>query len=973
MTVSDPSPLLAIVRSILTRSGSQKPAQLLVLGDDPTIRAYALAENLYTDGLVRQSVLSEAPAFFQTSQNRFDLIVLLHTLSSEAGSGAEVLIDQMTTASDDILLVLGADPGQRADSGERWIELLALFAARSFACDIQKESIFAETPVLHLRRTDLTPAQIAAHLSLAAHHFWQQNVIGLQSAHQQNRLLVSLGNDAQALQDKTEQLVRRVALLEEQTHVMGGDWERLRNTPGYAVMVALQKARARTVPPGSRRERALEMAVGWAKITGESGIPGLVRHLQGEVRWRSQVWVSRFDSRKNYTKRLIEIEPIPPRPALSHHQMSVDIVVCIHNALEDVQRCLESVLRHTFEPYRLILVDDGSDQPTRDFLQDFDQHNSQAVLLRAETATGYTKAANRGLRFSDGAYVVLLNSDTIAAEQWLERMIGCAESDPKIGLVGPLSNTASWQSIPRILHGNDWAENPLPPDLGIDGWARLVARHSAQIYPEMPFLNGFCLLVRRPLIEAIGYFDEDAFGAGYGEENDFALRARKAGWKLALADDAYVYHAQSRSYSHERRRQLSAQAHTALLSKHSASLIETGVDYCQNNWVLEGIRARAAVLAEREALSRQGRRLYGGKRVLFVLPINHPGGGGNVVINEGLAMKQMGVDVHLFNLNSCRPGFEQGYPNLALPMLYGESEDLSRFLPEYDAVIATWCGSVEWIVDGLPADNQPQVGYYVQDYEPLFFPPGSELYQMAVDSYTALPSMRPFTKTEWNRQEVLTRTGASCTVVGPSVDINSFRPFPQGEEHTGRPLRVSALVRPNTYRRAPELTMRLLQRLSHRYPSRVQITIFGVDPADPNFASLPKDFDWQSAGVIDAPKVAALMAQTDIFTDFSEYQAMGLTALEAMACGVAVIVPRKGGANSFARHGENALIVDTSSEDACWEALVGLVEDRVLRHRLRHGAIHSVCDFPLERAALNILHTLFRPSPPAGPIPEGIL
>lgn len=104
------------------------------------------------------------------------------------------------------------------------------------------------------------------------------------------------------------------------------------------------------------------------------------------------------------------------------------------------------------------------------------------------------------------------------------------------------------------------------------------------------------------------------------------------------------------------------------------------------------------------------------------------------------------------------------------------------------------------------------------------------------------------------------------------------------------------------------------------------------------------------------------MAQTDIFADFSEYQAMGLTALEAMACGVAVIVPRKGGAVSFARHEENALIIDTSAEDVCWNTLERLVEDRQLRLRLRRGAIQSVCDFPLERAALNILNTLFDPT-----------
>ncbi len=81
--------------------------------------------------------------------------------------------------------------------------------------------------------------------------------------------------------------------------------------------------------------------------------------------------MSRFDSRKNYANRLVEIKPLSHRPPLTTHQASVDIVICVHNALEDVQRCLASVLHHTYQPYRVILVDDGSDIPTRDLLQEF--------------------------------------------------------------------------------------------------------------------------------------------------------------------------------------------------------------------------------------------------------------------------------------------------------------------------------------------------------------------------------------------------------------------------------------------------------------------------------------------------------------------------------------------------------------------------------------------------------------------------
>ncbi|HEX8353631.1 MAG TPA: glycosyltransferase, partial [Pyrinomonadaceae bacterium] len=140
---------------------------------------------------------------------------------------------------------------------------------------------------------------------------------------------------------------------------------------------------------------------------------------------------------------LAEVAPPPP---LAPHAQSVDVIVCVHNAPEDVKRCLESVVSHTRMPYRLILVDDGSADETRAYLAAFAEAQG-AVLLRNPEARGYTFAANQGLRRSEGDYVVLLNSDTVVTPLWLDRMIACGESDPQVGLVGPLSNGASWQSI----------------------------------------------------------------------------------------------------------------------------------------------------------------------------------------------------------------------------------------------------------------------------------------------------------------------------------------------------------------------------------------------------------------------------------------------------------------------------------------------------------------------------------------------
>lgn len=255
----------------------------------------------------------------------------------------------------------------------------------------------------------------------------------------------------------------------------------------------------------------------------------------------------------------------------------VDIIVCVHNARDDVQRCLDSVVLHTSTPYRLIIVDDGSERTTATYLQGFVQLASNAVLLRNDHARGYTQAANQGLRASTSSVVVLLNSDTIVTPHWLDHLLDCLQSDPQIGVAGPLSNAASYQSVPeRFEPTGDWALNPAPPGWDTTSIAAAVEQLSPRAFPRVPFVNGFCLAIKRAVIDAIGFFDEAGFPDGYGEENDFCLRAADAGFALAIADQAYVYHAKSRSYSHQRRRTLGRSGRETLISKHGLERLTAG-------------------------------------------------------------------------------------------------------------------------------------------------------------------------------------------------------------------------------------------------------------------------------------------------------------------------------------------------------------------------------------------------------------
>lgn len=640
----------------------------------------------------------------------------------------------------------------------------------------------------------------------------------------------------------------------------------------------------------------------------------------------------------------------------------VEIIVCVHNALEDVKSCVSSLIRHSVAQSRIIIVDDGSDEDTREYLRGICEEQN-ATLLRNETARGYTFAANQGLRASSAGYVVLLNSDTIVTPGWIEKLVACCESNPKIGLVGPLSNTASWQSIPRIEEDSDWATNPLPAGVSVAEMGGLVAKYSAQLYPWMSFLNGFCLMIRREVMGTIGLFDEEIFGRGYGEENDYCLRARKAGWLLALADDAYVHHAQSKSYSHEKRKMLADHAGMQLATKHGGEVISEGVEQCKWDRTLVSIRAKAAAYLARESVATGAKTRWEGKRILFVLPIMHAGGGGNVVITEARAMMRMGVAVTLLNLAVHKRAFEQSYPSLDVPVIYVNSiADIPAQAVSYDAVIATANHSVQWIAPLQSAARAPALGYYIQDFEPYFFSEGTSAYQIAMASYTLVPTMRLFTKTQWNRDEVFVKTGRSAAVVGASVDVDQF--FPRRcEPNSGcDALHVVAMVRPSTPRRNPEGTIEVLSRLKDAFGDRIRVSIFGAEKDGPPIPGGNAATRFKNHGQLSVEQSARLLSSAHLFVDMSHFQAMGLTAMEAMACGAVPVVPRAGGAASFAQHGVNALVVDTSNVDEVIETVAAFMNDGEKRRAMQGAALEAVARFFPEGPASAILEALFQES-----------
>lgn len=280
-----------------------------------------------------------------------------------------------------------------------------------------------------------------------------------------------------------------------------------------------------------------------------------------------------------------------------HQGKAVDIVVCVHNALDDVKACLASVMGHIGPNHRIVLVDDGSADETKSYLEEFAASNTVTTLHRNDVAQGYTKAANIGVRAAIADLVILLNSDTIVTPFWAEKMVDAVFSVPGAGIVGPLSNAASYQSLPGVTGtATQTAVNALPDGFSPDDMNAWCEANSTAAVPCVPLVHGFCFGVTREAFATLGEFDEEAFPRGYGEENDFCFRAVNAGFSLVVATHTYVFHAKSKSYSETTRHELSEASQRMLYARHGRARFMADVRVLAEQPVLEHMRRESAKL-----------------------------------------------------------------------------------------------------------------------------------------------------------------------------------------------------------------------------------------------------------------------------------------------------------------------------------------------------------------------------------------
>jgi GT2 family glycosyltransferase len=290
----------------------------------------------------------------------------------------------------------------------------------------------------------------------------------------------------------------------------------------------LQKQRLRIAPIGSIQDRSIRLMFAIIGVWRQGGIRGIIEKIK-----------NRYGGRSAENSLVSETEYLREHPRVS-------VVIPVYNAFSMTKECLQSLYKTKSEvDFEVIVVNNASKDGTSKWLetQKKDQPNLEVITMKENI--GFGPATNVGIRRSKGDYIVILNNDTVVSTGWLEKLLEIMEGDPSVGIVSPVTNFVG--EGPQI----DPAAKDLSPDMTLISDYAISIAERTEIKYEPNRLVFFCVMLRRELIDKIGYIDE-TYEKGNFEDDDYCLRTRMAGYRLAIAQNSFVFHHGSTTFKQNR-------------------------------------------------------------------------------------------------------------------------------------------------------------------------------------------------------------------------------------------------------------------------------------------------------------------------------------------------------------------------------------------------------------------------------------
>ena len=378
----------------------------------------------------------------------------------------------------------------------------------------------------------------------------------------------------------------------------------------------------------------------------------------------------------------------------------LDVIIPIYKNVDITQNCIESVLASNNKiKYHLILINDKSpDLGMSEMLKKYERYSHISIIENSENL-GFIGSVNKGMNLHERD-VVLLNSDTITTDHWLDKLYKTAYSEYNIATVTPLSNSATILSYPKTL-----VDNEIPEGLTAHSINEICEKVNAGLVIDLPTAHGFCMFIKRQTLFEIGQFNQEKFGQGYGEENDFSLRALSKGWRNVATCDTFIQHISSVSFADDK---------DAFIAKNLRIVNKIYPEY--HSFVNKFINNDPLRVPRRNI----SKGIFKSVTSKYILSISHTRGGGTKVAVDTLAQLLMeeGEETLIlefidnkYHLKSYHYPFSIEYHSEEWDILVQDLLDLGVWHIHYHHII-----EFEWNVFLLPSLLDVEYDYSLHDY-----------------------------------------------------------------------------------------------------------------------------------------------------------------------------------------------------------------------------------------------------------------
>ena len=349
-----------------------------------------------------------------------------------------------------------------------------------------------------------------------------------------------------------EQLQKREADLDSTKNELYA----IKSSISYLAIAKILRAIDKILPPNTKRGEFIRLVRLGLFVTKSRGLKEAQKEFSKYLGKKKKEQLSFGNDSKNEKKIIAAnhfMDILNGKNADRIERGMVDIIIPVYNSFEYSTRCIDSVLEHS-DNCRIIIVDDSStDKRINEYLDSIKtrfKENKKIIILKNKKNLGFVKSVNRAYKQTKNNFVIL-NSDTEVTKGWLDRLFAPIIKDKKVASVTPFSNSATICSFPNFVE-----DNKLFKDLEPSKIDSFFAKFGPSTYFEIPTGVGFCFAVNKEIAKENGLFDEKAFGKGYGEENDWCMRASHNGYKNVIAPNLFVYHNHGTSFDFAERKKL---------------------------------------------------------------------------------------------------------------------------------------------------------------------------------------------------------------------------------------------------------------------------------------------------------------------------------------------------------------------------------------------------------------------------------